>query len=311
MIGHEMGHGFDDQGRHFDETGKVRDWWTPDAAKAFGEHADRLGKQFDGHDAGRPACTSTASSPWARTSATYEAAWKPPTPPSAAMWPSTASRRSSMGFTGDQRFFIACCPVPGRPRTREGALRQQLLTNPAQRRPSTGSGGIVRNVDAWYAAFNVQARRQEALPAARPAGARTSGDGDLVPWRPEQLVALTLGQPSSPWPARRRWKLRRFGAGDRCKSYQPAAGLPGPRRRARTHRGRGDAAGRRLRGQGRRSDVQGKRPRALRSGGSDDQLAEAAASWGAAPRHARRQRGSVVAAEAPEEAVRVRGARRS
>ena len=47
IIGHEIGHGFDDQGRQFDATGRIRDWWTPAAAAEFAKRAERLGKQFD------------------------------------------------------------------------------------------------------------------------------------------------------------------------------------------------------------------------------------------------------------------------
>src|SRR4051794_35376531 len=49
-IGHEIGHGFDDQGRHFDGKGRLRDWWTPTAAKLYTERAQRLVKQFDTYE---------------------------------------------------------------------------------------------------------------------------------------------------------------------------------------------------------------------------------------------------------------------
>jgi len=47
VIGHEMTHGFDDQGRQFDATGNLRDWWTPEDAKNFQERAACIQKQFD------------------------------------------------------------------------------------------------------------------------------------------------------------------------------------------------------------------------------------------------------------------------
>ncbi len=47
VIGHEMTHGFDDQGRQFDQDGNLHDWWTEDDAKAFSERADKLVAQFD------------------------------------------------------------------------------------------------------------------------------------------------------------------------------------------------------------------------------------------------------------------------
>lgn len=47
VIGHEMTHGFDDQGRQFDKEGNLKDWWTEEDSGAFNERADRLVAQFD------------------------------------------------------------------------------------------------------------------------------------------------------------------------------------------------------------------------------------------------------------------------
>ena len=49
VVGHELTHGFDDQGRQYDEKGNLRDWWTPESAKQFAERADCVKKQFDGY----------------------------------------------------------------------------------------------------------------------------------------------------------------------------------------------------------------------------------------------------------------------
>ena len=160
VIGHEMGHGFDDEGRHFDETGKVRDWWTADAAKAFGARAAVLGAQFDayepvpgvhingkltmGENLGDLGGIEAAYAAWRRYVAKHG---EPPI---------------IDGLTGDQRFFIAYAQS-WQDKVREGALRQQLLTNPhspAEYRVN----GIVRNVDAWYAAFNVKPGDRLYLP---------------------------------------------------------------------------------------------------------------------------------------------------
>ena len=46
VIGHELTHGFDDQGRQFDARGNLRDWWTPADAKAFEERADCIVKEY-------------------------------------------------------------------------------------------------------------------------------------------------------------------------------------------------------------------------------------------------------------------------
>jgi len=160
VIGHEMGHGFDDQGRHFDEKGKVRDWWTADAAKAFGARAAVLGAQFDtyepvpgvhingkltmGENLGDLGGIEAAYAAWRRYVAKHGE-------------PAVID-----GMTGDQRFFIAYAQS-WQDKVREGQLRAQLLADPhspAEYRVN----GIVRNVDAWYAAFNVQPGDKLYLP---------------------------------------------------------------------------------------------------------------------------------------------------
>lgn len=160
VIGHEMGHGFDDEGRHFDETGKVRDWWTADAAKAFGERAAMLGKQFDsyepvpgvhingkltmGENLGDLGGIEAAYAAYRRYVAQHG---EPPV---------------IDGYTGDQRFFIAHAQS-WQEKVREGQLRAQLLSNPHS--PAYYRvNGIVRNVDAWYAAFNVKPGDKLYLP---------------------------------------------------------------------------------------------------------------------------------------------------
>jgi endothelin-converting enzyme/putative endopeptidase len=160
IIGHEMGHGFDDQGRQFDEKGRVRDWWTADVAKAFGERAAALGAQFDayepvpgvhingkltmGENIGDLGGLEAAYAAWRRYVAKH------------------GEPKVIDGLTGDQRFFIAYAQS-WQEKVREGRLREQLLTDPhspAEYRVN----GIVRNVDAWYAAFGVKPGDKLYLP---------------------------------------------------------------------------------------------------------------------------------------------------
>jgi endothelin-converting enzyme/putative endopeptidase len=155
-----MGHGFDDQGRHFDETGKVRDWWTADAAKAFGARAAVLGAQFDAYEP-VPGVHINGKLTMGENLGDLgglEAAY--------AAWRRYVAKHGEPAvidsMTGDQRFFVAYAQS-WQDKVREGALRQQLLTNPhspAEYRVN----GIVRNVDAWYAAFNVQPGDKLYLP---------------------------------------------------------------------------------------------------------------------------------------------------
>ncbi len=159
-IGHEIGHGFDDQGRQFDAKGRLRDWWTPATAKLYTDHAQALVKQYDGYEPipgvhikgqltlgenlGDLGGLEVAYSAYRRYVAQHG---EPPV---------------IDGLTGDQRFFIAY-GYSWQTKTREGALRAQLLTNehsPAKYRVN----GVVRNVDAWYKAFNVQPGDKMYLP---------------------------------------------------------------------------------------------------------------------------------------------------
>jgi len=159
-IGHEIGHGFDDQGRKFDAHGRLTDWWTADTAKLYTAHADKLVAQYNGYEPipgvhikgqltlgenlGDLGGLEVAYAAYRKYVAEHG---EPPV---------------IDGMTGDQRFFIAYGYSWER-KDREGALRAQLLTNehsPAKYRVN----GVVRNVDAWYKAFNVQPGDKLYLP---------------------------------------------------------------------------------------------------------------------------------------------------
>jgi putative endopeptidase len=160
IIGHEIGHGFDDQGRQFDATGRIRDWWTARSGEQFNARADKLGKQFDqyepipgtkingkltmGENIGDLGGLEMAYAAYRRHVAKHG---EPPVVD---------------GLTGDQRFFIAFAQA-WRSKLREGALRERLLTDPHSP-PEYRVNGIVRNVDAWYKAFNVQPGDKMYLP---------------------------------------------------------------------------------------------------------------------------------------------------
>ena len=151
-IGHEMGHGFDDEGRQFDATGKLRDWWTKESADRYTAHAKKLVDQFDayepipgvhikgeltlGENLGDLGGLEAAYAAYRRYVARHG---EPPV---------------IDGYTGDQRFFIAYAQA-WQGKRREGALRAQLLSNPHSPEEYRVNG-IVRNMDAWYAAFGVK-----------------------------------------------------------------------------------------------------------------------------------------------------------
>jgi putative endopeptidase len=126
VIGHEIGHGFDDQGRKSDGDGNLRDWWTPSDAKAFEGRTDRLGAQYDAlsplpgmHVNGKLTMGENIGdvSGLAQAYRAYRISLNGKEPPVIA------------GYTGDQRFFLGFAQI-WRTKFREAALRQQILSNP-------------------------------------------------------------------------------------------------------------------------------------------------------------------------------------
>jgi len=163
VIGHEMGHGFDDEGRKFDPKGALRDWWSPEAAKAYATRTDKLVAQYSGFspfpgvNVNGKLTLGENLGDLSGVEASYAAYKK-----------YTAKHGEPQvidGLTGDQRFFIAYAQA-WQEKDREDAERQQILTDPH----SPGKyrvNGIVRNVDAWYKAFNVKPGDKLYLPPER------------------------------------------------------------------------------------------------------------------------------------------------
>lgn len=151
VIGHEIGHGFDDQGRQFDGTGKLRDWWTKESAEKFEARTKLLGAAYDkfepvpgvhvngqltmGENIGDLGGLEMAYSAYRRYVASH------------------GEQPEIDGLTGDQRFFLSWAQV-WRGKSRENALREQLLTDPHS--PTEYRvDGVVPNIDAWYKAFDI------------------------------------------------------------------------------------------------------------------------------------------------------------
>jgi endothelin-converting enzyme/putative endopeptidase len=151
-IGHEMGHGFDDEGRQFDAQGKLRDWWTPESAKRYTAHAQALVQQYNGYEPipGVHIKGELTLGENLGDLGGLEAAY--------AAYHRYLDRHGPApvidGYTGDQRFFIAYAQS-WQGKVREGALRAQLLSDPHSPEQYRVNG-IVRNMDAWYTAFNIQ-----------------------------------------------------------------------------------------------------------------------------------------------------------
>jgi putative endopeptidase len=151
VIGHEIGHGYDDQGREFDETGRIRNWWTPETNERFNAAIARFAEQYNAFCPLEGACVNGNFTMGENIGdlGGLEMAYT-------AYKLSLGGREAPVidGFTGDQRFFMAHAQV-WRSIQREDALRNQLLTDPHA--PAAARGSIPeRNMDAWYAAFGVQ-----------------------------------------------------------------------------------------------------------------------------------------------------------
>lgn len=150
IIGHEISHSFDNGGALFDSKGRMRNWWTKADFAHFTASGDALAKQFDGYKPfpdlavnGKQTLGENIADV-AGLSAAYDG-WKE------SLHGKPAPERQ--GLTGDQQFFISF-GQSWRYKAREQALRQQVLTDghaPAQYRAQT-----VRNLDAWYPAFDVK-----------------------------------------------------------------------------------------------------------------------------------------------------------
>ncbi|RYD86362.1 MAG: M13 family peptidase, partial [Sphingobacteriales bacterium] len=151
VIGHEITHGFDDSGRQYAANGNLSDWWTKTDADMFKTRADQVVAQYNGftvldtvHVNGRLTLGENLADLGGLNIA-YEAFTK------------TKQFREGKkidGFTPQQRFFLNWAQV-WRSNSTPEALAQQVLTDPHSPGEYRANGPIV-NMDAWYAAFNIQ-----------------------------------------------------------------------------------------------------------------------------------------------------------
>jgi len=151
VIGHEISHGFDDQGRKIDATGAVRDWWTAEDAARFNAEAKKFGAQYAAFEVVpgshiNPDLTMGENiADFAGLNIAYD-----------AYHTALGGKEAPVidGLTGDQRFFLAYAQV-WRAKAREDALRNQVTTDPhSPARYRTIAP--LRDLDAWYAAWNIQ-----------------------------------------------------------------------------------------------------------------------------------------------------------
>ncbi len=161
VIGHEISHGFDDQGAQYDATGALKNWWTPEDAAKFKTATNQLVAQYaaycplPGRDGKSNQCVKGEL-----TLGENIADLAGVTVAHAAYRLSLGGKEPEVldGLTGDQRFFLGWAQV-WRRLYREQELANRLVTDPHS--PSEYRTSVVRNLDAWYAAF--QPKADEAL----------------------------------------------------------------------------------------------------------------------------------------------------
>jgi putative endopeptidase len=150
IIGHEISHSFDDQGSQFDANGRLADWWTSNDLAHFKDAASKLVAQYnnyqpfsDLHVNGQQTLSENIAD-LAGLSVALDG------------YRLARQRRPSAvqdGFSDEQRFFVSF-GQSWRSKTREAAQRQRILTD--GHAPDAYRAATVRNIDAWYAAFDVK-----------------------------------------------------------------------------------------------------------------------------------------------------------
>jgi endothelin-converting enzyme/putative endopeptidase len=150
IIGHEISHTFDSEGAAFDSKGRVRNWWTEADLAHFNASTAALAAQYDAyapfpdlHLNGKQTLGENIADVAGITAAFdgFHASLAGHPAPTVG------------GFSPDQQFFLAF-GQNYQGKSREGALRQQVLTDPHS--PGEFRADTVRNLDGWYAAFDVK-----------------------------------------------------------------------------------------------------------------------------------------------------------
>lgn len=151
VIGHELTHGFDDEGRKLDASGQLRDWWTPADAAAFEARAKMLGAQYSTYQP-VPGAHVNGDLTMGENIADLGGL----TVALDAYLRSLGGKPAPVidSFTGDQRVFLGWAQA-WRGHARDDYLRKQVVTDPHSPR-AFRVDGPTRNIDVWYDAFAVK-----------------------------------------------------------------------------------------------------------------------------------------------------------
>ena len=187
MIGHEMGHGFDDQGRRFDANGVLRDWWAPKDAEEYMKRAKLLVEQYNAvRAAARPARQRRADArrehrrPHRRRDRTPRVSAVAERPPAPVI----------DGLTGDQRYFFGWaqawrakaarrCTAPA------GADQPPLARHVSRERTAAQRAGVLHHLRGQGRRQDVPGARTNARRSGRPTVRRSKPER-----RPVECVAL-------------------------------------------------------------------------------------------------------------------------
>lgn len=159
VIGHELTHGFDDQGRKIDASGALRDWWTQQDAETFKKRADMLGAQYSKYEPipgvhvnGELTMGENIADLGGLTLAldAYRASLKGQPAPVLD------------GFTGDQRVLLGWAQA-WRGKVTDDYVKKQVVSDPHSPRQFRVIGPA-RNTDAWYDAFKVESGDKMFVP---------------------------------------------------------------------------------------------------------------------------------------------------
>jgi putative endopeptidase len=159
VIGHEISHGFDDQGSKYDGLGNKQNWWTPEDRANFDTRKKMLSDQYDTYEP-LPGLHVRGAATLGENIADL-----------AGLSIALKAYRISLegkpapvlgGFTGDQRLFMSLAQV-WRVKFQEGDLRNRILSDVHSPGPFRVRG-MTRNVDAWYGAFDVKPGDKYYLP---------------------------------------------------------------------------------------------------------------------------------------------------
>src|ERR1700719_976400 len=151
VIGHELTHGFDDQGRKFDAEGKLNDWWTAEDARTFEARAKVLGEQYSKFE------------PLSGAKVNGELTMGENIADLGGVVIALDAYRASLkgkaapvidGLTGEQRVLLGWAQA-WRGKLRDDAVRRQVVSDPHSPRQYRVNG-VMRNVDTWYDAFKVK-----------------------------------------------------------------------------------------------------------------------------------------------------------